>query len=456
MVDLRQLKSYALLAAVLCLAIPWQYLSVVIGATPLVNQGLVMQQRQELSGVTGALFSGARTRAFKGRLFFKGNEQAKVFEDYAQSSSPSMKGIHKWAVCTTIHSPTQAILDFVDSEEWAIVIVGDKGMAPFRIDGSQSFFLDAAEQESLARQFPDLCALLPWKHFSRKNLGFLFAILHGAEQIWDFDDDNYLKEGLWPVFPDQSHNGHYRVVQGGDNKTCMALNPLPLMGGDNHPTPMWPRGFPLNLVRHPCNHTLAPAEDLSTVAVVQSLADHEPDVDGIYRLTRTTPMNFEAGSLPVQIRTLVVPHGTLSPYNAQATLVAKPAFWSLLLPISVHGRVSDIWRSYIGQRLLWDIGMNIAFVAPVVDQHRNPHNPLADMKAEEDLYYKSLELVRFLQTWEGMASTLQGRYEELIVALYERWYIEESDIYLAQQWLRALDHVGYDFPALAFQTSDII
>ena len=34
---------------------------------------------------------------------------------------------------------------------------------------------------------------LPWNHFGRKNVGFLYAILHGAEIIWDFDDDNLLK-----------------------------------------------------------------------------------------------------------------------------------------------------------------------------------------------------------------------------------------------------------------------
>ena len=32
----------------------------------------------------------------------------------------------------------------------------------------------------------------------------------------------------------------------------------------------------------------------------------------------------------------------------------KEAFWGLLLPVTVHGRVSDIWRAYLTQKLLWD------------------------------------------------------------------------------------------------------
>ena len=34
---------------------------------------------------------------------------------------------------------------------------------------------------------------LPWNHFGRKNIRYLYAIMHGAEVIWDFDDDNALK-----------------------------------------------------------------------------------------------------------------------------------------------------------------------------------------------------------------------------------------------------------------------
>jgi hypothetical protein len=48
--------------------------------------------------------------------------------------------------------------------------------------------------------------------------------------------------------------------------------------------------------------------------------------------------------------------------------------------LQVHGRVSDIWRSYVAQRLLWDAGLRVAFSPPVVDQFRSPHNYIGDMK----------------------------------------------------------------------------
>ena len=70
------------------------------------------------------------------------------------------------------------------------------------------------------------------------------------------------------------------------------------------------------------------------------------------------------------MQTLSLRRGTMMPYNAQATLHSSDAIWGLLLPCTVHGRVTDIWRAYFTQRLLWDCGFRIAFSAPWVTQYR--------------------------------------------------------------------------------------
>ena len=54
----------------------------------------------------------------------------------------------------------------------------------------------------------------------------------------------------------------------------------------------------------------------------------------------------------------------------------------------------------------------------------------------------------FLSQWRGRTPTLAGRVEELYVALYERRYIDLDDVRLAQNWLEALEGVGYAFPRL--------
>jgi hypothetical protein len=45
-------------------------------------------------------------------------------------------------------------------------------------------------------------------------------------------------------------------------------------------------------------------------------------------------------------------------------------------------------------------------------------------QAEADLYAKSSQLVQFLHSWQGSAADIPGRYEELMIELFERGYVE--------------------------------
>jgi hypothetical protein len=68
-----------------------------------------------------------------------------------------------------------------------------------------------------------------------------------------------------------------------------------------------------------------------------------------------------------------------------------PGLWTLLLPVTVREPVSDIWRSYIAQRLLWDIGLNVAFMPSIVVRRsagKDEENVFAELEAEQDLYLK--------------------------------------------------------------------
>jgi hypothetical protein len=110
--------------------------------------------------------------------------------------------------------------------------------------------------------------------------------------------------------------------------------------------------------------------------------------------------------------------------------------------------VSDIWRGYIFQRLARDIGVKLLFSPPIVAQFRNAHNYLADFDSEQHLYMRSGKLVSQLSQWAPTSTTLPGRMEELWVMLYERNYIQSSDVVIMQVWLQSLINAGYIFPKL--------
>ena len=365
----------------------------------------------------------------------------------------------KWAVTTTIFAPSKAVVQAANLDSsWCLVVVGDKkSPSVYNINSKNgnSTYLSPAAQEKLP--FETL-KLLKWNHFGRKNVGFLYAIMHGAHAVYDFDDDNeLLRESTHDAIPLPSTRSSAPVEE--PDTSHWLYN---LYGQLANNTNAWPRGFPLEAVHDEATRSSQFVHrgcTVKDVVVFQSLADHDPDVDGIYRLTQPLPMYFDPVKFPSVVkapqghlnlnRHFAMPIGTMMPYNAQATLLRHSALWSLLLPCSVHGRVTDIWRSFIAQRLLWDIGLRVAFSTPWVTQHRNAHNYLADLSSEIPLYERAGVLVKALREWQPATKTLPGRIEELYVFLYENAILELSDVWLAQAWISDLHRVGYNFPTLA-------
>eukprot|EP00435_Cladocopium_sp_Y103_P048426 s749_g14.t1 len=215
---------------------------------------------------------------------------------------------------------------------------------------------------------------------------------------------------------------------------------------------VWPRGFPLDYVQaqHTFNRSIRVEQLERPPAVQQFLADEDPDVDAIFRLTRPLPCNF-AGLEPGTPSAMAIPPQFFTPYNAQATVHLYEAFWGLLLPVTVHGRVSDIWRAYLTQKLLWDVGQLVTFLPPYVVHDRVAHDYLKDFQSEADLQLKSTALVQFLSQWSSNAPTLLERIEQLWAALYARGFVELGDVRLAQAWILDLLAVGYEFPQLKTQ-----
>jgi hypothetical protein len=78
------------------------------------------------------------------------------------------------------------------------------------------------------------------------------------------------------------------------NSNGMVFNPYPVLGCPFHIC--WPRGFPLSEIQNPATWQ-ASYEDstvtLNSFGVLQSLADVQPDVDAIFRMTQKTPFVFQ-------------------------------------------------------------------------------------------------------------------------------------------------------------------
>lgn len=423
------------------------------------------------SAATGLLIEGQKTRSFDGKLMCSWT-QFRAREYHAKSktvfssddSSSKMKTCPHWAVVTTINKPSESIRRVVEltkksriEYEWCVVIVGDTQTPNELFTGnnesiatssSNVVYLSTNDQEKIHHEFVQA---IPYRSFARKNIGYLYAIVHGAQAIFDFDDDNVLKPDTVPY---EWHQGSRQVLfrylpQQEQDKLAKqktpAFNPFPVMMPTENNT--WPRGFPIQYVQNEEAYPDLAFGSLpsTSIGVIQSTCDGDPDVDAIYRLTRHLPFTFNNKR---EASTFLIPPDSYSPYNAQATVHTKQAFWGLLLPFTVTGRVTDIWRSYFTQRIMKDLHLALLYSPPMVDHIRNDHNYLADLQSEADLYYKSAALLEFLKEWNDEETFLPARIEKLAVALYEHEYIDLPDVQAMQLWLLVLRDVGYEFPAL--------
>ncbi|CAM9486179.1 unnamed protein product [Ectocarpus sp. 8 AP-2014] len=401
----------------------------------------------ESSATGGKVFAMEQIRAFEGpRVDF---DAAEILPGPPPADEEMCE---KWAVLTSIFEPTETVKQLAELSGWCVVVVGDKnGPAEYHVTGVK--YLTPGDQDALPYRITEI---LPWNHFGRKNVGYMYAIQHGAKVIYDVDDDNALihpEEGVPHAGVSSIEDNVLSRFSG--HPSSSVHNPYGCFGA---PGVSWPRGYPLSAIQDDSPHHSAYCDvdgiSGSRIGVVQALANHDPDVDAIYRLTYPPgglPFSFNPGAPGTPESTLRgVPADKMTPYNAQATLHFPVAFWGMLLPVTVHGRVSDIWRSYFTQALLPLANAVPVFAPAWVEQIRNPHDYLGDFQAELPLYERAGALVEFLLWYadEKGASNSGGLtwslVEDLAVMMYEYGIVDEEDVVLTQAWLQDLRDSGYD------------
>lgn len=142
---------------------------------------------------------------------------------------------------------------------WCLVVAGDrKGPGRYEIPRGQVVFLSHERQEELAQHIP-FVQRMPWNHFARKNVAYLYAIANGAEYIWDFDDDNDLMPGkLLNAYTNQDPSTPQQVLQvdNRNNTACQVYNPYSFF----QPSALgiWPRGYPRSVSSSPKQVLIVP------------------------------------------------------------------------------------------------------------------------------------------------------------------------------------------------------
>ncbi|KAK6745815.1 hypothetical protein RB195_012123 [Necator americanus] len=356
----------------------------------------------------------------------------------------------KWIVVTSINYPSKDVKRLASLKNWNLVVVADRKTPPnWNYKGVH--FLSMEYQESLGFR---LSTVSPENSYTRKNIGYLYAIKNGAKWIYDTDDDNKpYGRGLEQFDYKENISGLCYQRSTKSNSTGDKLfNPYRFFGNPG----MWPRGFPLEHLRDHTNgeNRLCFCDSMRAPAVQQGLVHKDPDVDAIYRLLHADKENGLNERFNEFASPIVLNSGTYSPWNSQNTLFHKNAFFTLFLPVSVAFRVTDIWRSYFAQKLLHLIGERVAFYPVNAIQFRNAHDYLADFKQEIDVYTKSGKLIEFIEKWKCYSNNIESCTVELAEELGRNNFWQRRDGLMMKLWIDDLRSIGYEFPKMVAENVD--
>lgn len=327
-------------------------------------------------------------------------------------------------IVTSISAPNAALQSLANGSQRhgiEFIVVGDeKSPSDFDLMGCR--FYSLARQRELNLAFAGAC---PTGHYSRKNIGYLLALSEGAEIIVETDDDNYPRESFWAErsrFARARHQRHRGWV-----------NVYRYFSDSN----IWPRGFPLREIKSD-QPPLAPGLDLVDSPIQQGFANENPDVDAVYRLALPLPQNFRDAP-PVALAT-----GAWCPFNSQNTAWWREAASLLYLPSYCSFRMTDIWRSFVAQRIAWENDWAITFHAPSVWQDRSEHDMMADFKDEVAGYLHNsmiseiLVQTRLLRGVQNIPQNMRTCYEALVSANLVR----NEEISLLTTWLDDIADIG--------------
>lgn len=320
-------------------------------------------------------------------------------------------------VVTSISGPNDVMRSLAQQTQARgshFIVIGD-------VPSPKDFHLDDCDFYSLDRQretgflYPRLC---PERHYARKNIGYLIAIAQGTTLILETDDDNFPLDDFWQP--------RHRVHHVSKVESAGWVNVYDYFSD----VQVWPRGLSLaDLKKRPPSRSELSVHKVHC-PIQQHLADENPDVDAMFRLLFELPVHFR-NDPPVALT-----RGSWCPFNSQNTTWFPEAFELLYLPAYCSFRMTDIWRSFVAQRIAWENDWGILFGPATMRQERNEHNLMRDFEDEVPGYLHNAQIARALESLELRSGTenigpnMQRCYEKLV----EMELVGKQELKLLRAW----------------------
>ena len=321
----------------------------------------------------------------------------------------------KCVIITTINKPTETILKHINNKEYDVIIVGDN-KTPDDYKNLNCIYLDIPSQKKL---FPELSELLPYNHYCRKNLGYLYAIKKGYKIIYETDDDNIPYDNFDNIL-------QYNNIQIITEQNNIWINIFKYFTNNAH---IWPRGFPLSLLKNEPNYLIQSTD--KTPSIINGLVENDPDVDALFRIV----CNHQDSIKWEKDKCVLIDNKNVCVFNTQNTFWLNPElFICILIPCSVSFRYCDILRGIINNVILKKTNNYIMYSSPNVVQNRNEHDLIDDFKSEYEMHIHNENILNFIENnIENITSVKQ-----LLFLIYNNLFVNDiitqKDIDILNKW----------------------
>jgi len=249
-----------------------------------------------------------------------------------------------------------------------------------------------------------LSEFFPFNTPDRVILGCMFAYQNGADRVIALDDDNFPTEDDFIGSHEWAGSFEYRTFFRND----LGWFNVHSMLQEENDIEFYPRGYPWSKRVNGSGDFVASMGTKRTI-INQGLVLGDSDIDAIQRLAQpTNALRNKYGQLG---------HfglfKTWSPFNFQNTCLSRE-----MIPLYYRPRCatrnSDIWTSYLYNKLAEHFGDLITFGAPLVTQIRNNHNLWDDLKLELPVDELTDDFVELVRNTELTEKTYYGAMRELV------------------------------------------
>jgi hypothetical protein len=321
----------------------------------------------------------------------------------------------KCVIITTINKPTETIFKHINNKEYDVIIVGDN-KTPDDYKNLNCIYLDIPAQKNF---FPELSEILPYNHYCRKNLGYLYAIKKGYRIIYETDDDNIPYDNFDNIL-------QYNNIKMITEKNNVWINIFKYFTNNAY---IWPRGFPLSLLKNNPNYLIKDTD--KKPSIINGLVENDPDVDALFRII----CNHQDIIQWDKKKCVLIDNKNVCVFNTQNTFWLNPElFICLLIPCSVSFRYCDILRGIINNIILKKTNNYMMYSSPNVIQNRNEHNLINDFKSEYEMYIHNENILNFIENDIVNITSVK----ELLFLIYNNLLINnvitQKDIDILNKW----------------------